>query len=107
MPEAVLCLNSGSSSLKFALYQVGREETRVAHGAVEQIGRPSSRVWLRTGAGPVVEDEPRPVDGHASAARHVFSALKRQGLHASAAVGHRVVHGGPELSSPQRVDATL
>jgi acetate kinase len=107
MPEAVLCLNSGSSSLKFALYQVGSEETRVAYGAVEQIGLPSSRVWLRTRAGDLVDDAHQPVDGHASAARHVFSALKRQGLDASAAVGHRVVHGGPEFSSPQRVDDTL
>jgi acetate kinase len=107
MPDAVLCLNSGSSSLKFALYQVGSEETRVANGAVEQIGLASSRVWLRTGAGDLVDDAPRSVDGHASAARHVFSALKRQGLDASAAVGHRVVHGGPDFSSPQRVDDTL
>ena len=107
MPDVVLCLNSGSSSLKFALYQGGRDEARLANGAVERIGLPSSRVWLRTGADDLVEDGPQHVDGHASAARQVFSALKRQGLDASAAVGHRVVHGGPDFASPQRVDDKL
>jgi acetate kinase len=85
MPDVVLCLNSGSSSLKFAVYQVGREERRVAGGAVERIG----------------------ANGHASAVREVFAALDAQGLAATAAVGHRVVHGGSELSSPQRVDDKL
>jgi acetate kinase len=107
MADAVLCLNSGSSSLKFALYQVGRDEARLANGAVEQIGLPNSHVWLRTRDGERVEQPAAHVDGHAAAARHVFSALKRHGLHASAAVGHRVVHGGLEFSSPQRVDEKL
>ena len=83
MPDAVLCLNSGSSSLKFAVYQVAREEVRIARGAIER------------------------VEDHASAAREVFSVLKRQGIVAIAAVGHRVVHGGPDCSSPQRVDDEL
>jgi acetate kinase len=85
MPDAVLCLNSGSSSLKFAVYQVGRDERRVAGGAVERIGS----------------------NDHTSAARQVFAALDAQGLEATAAVGHRVVHGGPDLSSPRRVDDKL
>jgi acetate kinase len=39
----VLCLNSGSSSLKFALYQLGDdEEVLLAAGAVERIGLPNT-----------------------------------------------------------------
>jgi acetate kinase len=106
MPDAVLCLNSGSSSLKFAVYQVGRGELRIANGAVERIGLPGSRLWLRGPAGDRVEEAPA-IDDHTSAAREVFEALKRQGLDAAAAVGHRVVHGGPHLSAPQRVDDKL
>jgi acetate kinase len=45
----ILCINSGSSSLKFALYQIGvSEETALAQGAVERIGLSAGRVWLRT-----------------------------------------------------------
>ena len=106
MPDAVLCLNSGSSSLKFAVYQAGRDEVRIANGAVERIGLPNGRLWLRRSAGEGV-DEPRAIGDHATAAREVFTILKRQGLDAAAAVGHRVVHGGPELSAPQRVDDKL
>jgi acetate kinase len=106
MPDTVLCLNSGSSSLKFAVYQVGSDETRIANGAVEAIGLPSSRLWLRGRAGDRIE-ETGAIENHASAARHVFSALKRQGVDGTAAVGHRVVHGGPDVSAPQRVDDKL
>jgi acetate kinase len=107
MPDVVLCLNSGSSSLKFAVYQVGREELRLASGAVERIGAPDGRVWLRTRAGEPVHEATQPVHDHASAARDVFAALKAQRLDRAAAVGHRVVHGGPELTSAQRVDDKL
>jgi len=107
MPDAVLCLNSGSSSLKFAVYRVASDETRLAHGAVERIGQPPSRVWLRTEADEPVEDTQRQIDDHASAAREVFAVLERHGLERATAVGHRVVHGGHELSAPRRVDATL
>jgi acetate kinase len=103
----VLCLNSGSSSLKFAVYRVGSDETRIAHGAVERIGLAPSRVWLQMGGDEPVEDTHRQIDDHASAAREVFATLARHGLEGAAAVGHRVVHGGPELSTPRRVDGAL
>lgn len=107
MPDTVLCLNSGSSSLKFAVYRVGRDEVRLVNGAIERIGLPNGRFWLRTPAGDLVEDTAQQIDGHASAARHVFAALERQGLGAAAAVGHRVVHGGPDYASAQRIDDKL
>ena len=107
MPDTVLCLNSGSSSLKFAVYRVGSDETRLAHGAVERIGQAPSRVWLRTRGDEPVENTERQIDDHASAAREVFAALARHDLEGAAAVGHRVVHGGAELSAPRRVDAAL
>jgi len=107
MPDAILCLNSGSSSLKFAVYQLGHSEHRVASGAVEGIGAPTSRMWLRRGSADAIHETTTPMHDHASAARRVFAALEAHGLDRAAAVGHRVVHGGPHLSSPQRVDDKL
>jgi len=104
MPDAVLCLNGGSSSLKFAVYRLGREEIRLANGAVGAIGSGTSRLWLRTPDDDVLEDTSLRLDGHAGAATHVFAALKRHGFDVAAAVGHRIVHGGPDLSSPRRID---
>src|SRR3989454_542089 len=45
----ILCLNTGSSSLKFALYELGEREVALATGAAEGIGNPGARLTLRKG----------------------------------------------------------
>ena len=51
----ILCLNSGSSSLKFALYQLEvASDTTLAEGSIERIGLPTGRLWVHaqtSGAG--------------------------------------------------------
>ena len=45
----ILCVNSGSSSLKFAVYRMGTEpEALIAGGAVERIGLAGGRLWVRS-----------------------------------------------------------
>jgi len=44
--RVILCLNSGSSSVKLALFRLGKKETLLARGAAEQIGRQNSRLWI-------------------------------------------------------------
>lgn len=47
----ILCINSGSSSLRFALYRMETHpEEVIARGAVEELGGADSRIWLQTGA---------------------------------------------------------
>jgi acetate kinase len=49
MSVNLLCINSGSSSLKFALYQLAEAaETSLANGMIERIGLPGSRLRIRT-----------------------------------------------------------
>jgi acetate kinase len=50
MPGApiVLCLNAGSSSLKFSVWD---GEESVGEGEVEGIGQPEVFAWLRAGGG--------------------------------------------------------
>jgi len=94
----VLCLNAGSSSLKAALY-------RFAGGggdADAAAGGPAPELLARD----TVERADR--DGGVGAA--VEAALARlgdAGLPAPAAVGHRVVHGGPEHTAPALVTEAL
>jgi acetate kinase len=107
MPETVLCLNSGSSSLKFAVYRVDSDDVRLAHGAAERIGLAGGRFWMRNVADDAIEDTPTQIDGHVAAVRQVFVALERHGVSPPTAVGHRVVHGGPDYSAPLRVDDKL
>ncbi|GAB7066611.1 acetate kinase [Mycobacterium hodleri] len=89
--RTVLVLNCGSSSLKYAVVEPdsGRQ---VADGIVERIG-----------AGPIAD--------HEAALRAAFDQLSEAGLDLDAlglvAVGHRVVHGGPDLYRPTVVDDEL
>lgn len=102
---AVLTLNAGSSSLKFALYPAGQDRPTLA-GQVDQIGGAAS---LRL---PGEEPHPLPADlaaeGHEGAVQAVLALLtERAGDVVISAVGHRFVHGGPDLAGPVLLDDAL
>lgn len=87
----VLVINSGSSSLKYALVQPDTGQF-LADGVIEQIG-----------SGPVPD--------HEAALRAALAALAEQGLHLDdlglQAVGHRTVHGGTTFYRPSVIDDAL
>jgi len=105
-PLRILCLNTGSSSLKFALYELGEREVALATGAAEGIGDPGARLSLRKGAGATVELTVDVPDGRAAIGT-ALDTLDAHQLPAPDAVGHRLVHGGPLHREPERVDARL
>lgn len=110
----ILCLNAGSSSLKFAVYSLtdanagtGTTEDRLFSGAAEEVGASEGRFWLRgPGGGLLVDRKARFADDR-EAAEAMFAALAEQGSVEFLAAGHRIVHGGPLFSAPQRVDAGM
>ncbi len=103
----ILCLNVGSSSLKFSLFEcTASAEQRLAEGEVERIGRPGSQLWLRRQDGGQHKQEADFAD-HGAALAAAFAALIAQQLPAPMALGHRLVHGGPHHSRPERIDAAL
>ena len=99
----VLCLNAGSSSLKFSVWD---DEKSLGEGEVEGIGRPEAFAWLQTPGAP-----PRRLPGHwtdhGEATASVFTLLGEHELPAPAGVGHRLVHGGRRHAAPERVTPTL
>src|SRR6478752_2020795 len=95
MEQTILCLNGGSSSLKFAVYGIS--------GAIEAIGAEGGRAWLRAGD-KVLSDEKGSFPDHTEAVKTMFAALKMHGVPKPAAAGHRIVHGGPKFTAPQRID---
>ncbi|GAA3567599.1 acetate kinase [Microlunatus spumicola] len=92
--DAVLVLNAGSSSLKYQVVVPGTAEV-LAKGLVERIGEDGGP----DGAG---------VPDHGAAMSVVTDQLADAGLDLGRtglrAVGHRVVHGGPDFSDPVLVD---
>jgi len=106
--HVILCINSGSSSLKFALYSLGElGETKIAQGAVESIGLPAGHLWIRDKNNNVLADVRRAFPDHVAGAEAVSEAAKNSGFPRPAAAGHRVVHGGPHHSAAERVNASL
>jgi len=104
----VLTINGGSSSIKFALFTTGGSLRRQVKGKLERIGMSASMLVTK---GPRREDN---VTRAVSAPDHVkAAALIMDWLDASlggdelAAIGHRVVHGGPDYSEPQRITPAM
>jgi acetate kinase len=97
---AVLVLNTGSSSLKYRLVEPETGATPVI-GLVERIGDATGRVG-HDGPGGEVNRE-QPVADYAAALDLMRELLAADGVGFDA-VGHRVVHGGPRLVAPTRVD---
>ena len=108
----VLVLNSGSSSLKYQLRDVGTGAA-LAGGICERIGGDSvltHRTRIGRDAEQVVVVE-RPVADHAEALGLVDEVFEATGPVSEAgrlgAVGHRVVHGGERFSTPVVVDPSV
>jgi acetate kinase len=102
---AILTLNAGSSSLKAALFDVATLE-RLATGHADRIGG-GAMLTVRGAEGPIAE-RAGGIDDHAGALAamlEVFAAAFPG--RAVRAVGHRVVHGGPNLADPVVLDAAL
>jgi acetate kinase len=105
-PLHVLCLNCGSSSLKLALYGLeGEREALRLGGAVEGVGPRRGRLRLEAPGGAVVAEETGDFASHRAGVEALL-ALLRDRVPVDA-VGHRVVHGGPERDAPARIDAAL
>jgi len=107
----VLVINSGSSSIKYRLFDM-TDKTVLAKGIVERIGIPGSKLshYREGGAEYRIEQE---ISDHGAAIELIFAALTdgRHGVVKSAGeidiIGHRVVHGGEIFSQPVLVDKTV
>lgn len=109
---AVVSLNSGSSSIKFALYGlgVGGDPKLEGGGKIEAIGL-SPRVAIRDAQGGLLAEKDWPAARdltHADLLAWLFEwASGRLAGRAVAAIGHRVVHGGDAFVAPRRIDAAV
>jgi acetate kinase len=104
----VLTVNSGSSSIKFALYDTGARETAALSGIVSGIGTAHGRFRAAGPAGGVVFEEERPFQDHVKAFDAITGRLEEAGEgRALDVIGHRVVHGGSAYIRPHLIDAEL
>ncbi|MDQ2945740.1 MAG: acetate/propionate family kinase [Acidobacteriota bacterium] len=100
----MLTVNGGSSSLKFALFEPGEPFRRLLKGGIERIGLPGA--MLRATGVNAADNVSKPiaVPDHTAAVNILLNWIDEHSDHdAIAAVGHRVVTGGPRYSNPQRI----
>ena len=107
----ILCLNAGSSSLKFALYaEPGTDEpSLLASGKIENIGL-EPHLIARDAKGDVLADRRWTKDvtiTHETLLKDLLREIEASVGEDLIAVGHRIVHGGADHSAPARVDAPL
>jgi acetate kinase len=106
--DAILTLNAGSSSLKFAAFEAGSDALNlIASGQIEGIGAtPTGSV--KSAAGQKTSLGVDPLQGrvdHDAAMAAILDWTRDAGFGDSvAAVGHRVVHGGSDLVDPLLID---
>ena len=104
----ILTINGGSSSIKFALFETGDPLRRILGGGIDRIGQPGATLRVK-GLNPG-DNVSRPVtapDLTAAVGALIDGIEERGGDDAFTAVGHRVVHGGPKYSQPQRITAEM
>jgi acetate kinase len=107
--QSILTINGGSSSIKFALYQVGEPLKRTLHGKIDRIGLSGTSLTFSDQTGKRQESHSIAASDHRSAANVLIDWLAKQDLFASvSALGHRVVHGmkhiQPEIVSQDLLD---
>lgn len=106
--DTILVINAGSSDLRFQIYSVegeGRLRQRLK-GQMDGIGRCPRLRASKAGGGPLA-NRAYPVETvpDVAAAMDITSTWLRDELHINPiAVGHRVLHGGPEHDRPVLID---
>jgi acetate kinase len=103
---AILTLNAGSSSVKFALFELSETLRRTAHGNLERIGTAGAQLTFST-----APDSPAsgclPVPSATAPLEFLLDTLERQfDLQGLRGVGHRLVHG-MHRSAPEAVSEAL
>ena len=103
MERRILVINSGSSSLKFALVEAtsGRVDRQ---GLAERLGTEQAHLHTAGAEGVAPGERFLPGGGHAEALGAILDELEQLGAARPAAVGHRVVHGGESFSSSVVLD---
>ncbi len=104
----ILTINGGSSSIKFALFEAGESLRRILEGKIERIGLPETTFVVKGSNKAENFTRTLTAANHMAAVGVLMDWIEERFQHGElSAVGHRVVHGGPKYSEPQRITPEL
>lgn len=112
MPDSttILVLNSGSSSIKFSLFTastVGEEPRPLFEGEASGIGGQAGKISIKGADGAKIVDRSSALSDAEAAFKLIADELSKPPFPYPAAIGHRVVSGGPTLTSHQRLTPAM
>lgn len=102
----ILVLNCGSSSIKYALYDMTNRSV-ITSGGIEKIGLPDSFITVKLNG--EKHKMQRAIDEHTAGVQWIFEVLTTgdyavlKSLEELDAVGHRMVHGGEKFNQSVRL----
>ncbi len=104
----ILTINGGSSSIKFALFEASDSFQRILEGGIDRVGLPDATLRVK-GINPADNfSKPIAATDHTAAVGFLMDWIEQRSQHdALAAVGHRMVHGGPKYWKPERITAKM
>jgi len=104
----VLSLNSGSSSLKFALYRMSTVEKLLLSGVISDINLKTYKFFAKDGNGQLLINEHLNKLNRQGCIEKLFDWLDEHGIIKQInAVGHRIVHGGVKYRQPHLITPDL
>src|SRR2546427_6776907 len=103
--RSVLTINSGSSSLRFALFNASESLPQILIGKFDRIGLPDAKLTFTDVLANQSNERMVDAPDHVACVPLLVELLeKTNGVESVGAIGHRVVHGGPRYRDPLRVD---
>jgi acetate kinase len=104
----ILVLNSGSSSIKFAMYEAADgQRTKIFEGAVVGIATDNGKFWIYDDEGKKLIDETPELPNRSVAFSLVSKTLNSGQFSAPKAIGHRTVSGSPTVCENQLITPEL
>jgi acetate kinase len=104
----ILVLNSGSSSIKFAMYEAADgQRIKIFEGAVDGIATDNGKFWIKDAEGKKLIDETPDLPNRSVAFSLVAKTLNSGQFPAPKAIGHRTVSGSPTVSENQLITPEL
>jgi acetate kinase len=102
--DLILVLNSGSSSLKFGIYHLtAAGEEALLTGSAEGIGRSDGSLQIRSSGEKRLVERKAVLESQSGALAALAATIAERLPRVPAAVGHRFVHGGPNLRKHQLI----
>jgi acetate kinase len=109
MTQAVLVFNAGSSSIKFAAYEADAQElTLICRGLLDRRSEDTEFVIKDSGGEIIDKSNAIAAGSDCDVTKSLIERVEPLlGSRRLAAVGHRIVHSGPDFAAPIKIDSDI